>query len=256
MQIGNIAVLGLCTALVTPGITLVTPAFGQSQRMAIPSYYYPGQLWQKAASGAPTVGMEVINPNSGPGTSADPAYQTQVKVAQASGLAVLCYVNSGYGKRDPNQVAQDLWHAFSWYGVNGIFFDQVPTDAADVNTYVQWRVYIKSLNSKAIVVLDASGQPDEGYMQAGNIICNFAGDYNSYQTGYTPIPWASSYPANRFWHIIFNVPTDTQMRDVVAESKQRHAGWVYVTPVGLPNPFGALPADTYWLEEIKTLKAP
>ncbi len=42
-----------------------------SVRMAVPAYFAPGPEWQRVIAAAPTVGMVIINPGSGPGTSAN-----------------------------------------------------------------------------------------------------------------------------------------------------------------------------------------
>ena len=45
------------------------------------------------------VGLAVMNPNSGPGTAADPNYANAVRSAQASGVRVAGYVYTSYGSR-------------------------------------------------------------------------------------------------------------------------------------------------------------
>jgi len=243
-------------SLLAAVLALAAPAFGQGQRMAIPSYFYPGALWNQMQAGAPTVGLCIINPNSGPGTKIDPTYLAQVRSAQQSGLIVLCYVHTSYGKRSTDEVATEIKEAFNWYGVNGIMLDEVTNNAVGLDYYVRFHKFIKSLRPKALVVLNPGTQVDEGYMKAGDIICTFESDYADYQSKYSAPAWVKSYPANRFWHIVLNVPTAAQMLDAVAKSKQRHAGWVFVTSDTLPNPYDTLPASAYWTSEINALKKP
>jgi len=243
-------------SLLAAVLALAAPAFGQTQRMAIPSYFYPGALWTQMESGTPTVGLCIINPNSGPGAKIDPAYLSQVKSAQENGLIVLCYVHTSYGKRSTDDVATEIREAFNWYGVDGIMLDEVTNDAAGLDYYVTSYKLIKALHPKALVVLNPGTQVDEGYMKVGDIICTFESDYGDYQTKYSAPAWVTNYPASRFWHIVLNVPTAAQMLNVVAESKQRHAGWVFVTSATLPNPYDKLPSDDYWFSEILALKNP
>jgi hypothetical protein len=40
------------------------------------------------------------------------------------------------------------------------------------------------------------------------------------------------------------------MQTAVSLSKQRSAGWIYVTPDDLPNPWDTLPLDPYWSAEL------
>lgn len=40
------------------------------------------------------------------------------------------------------------------------------------------------------------------------------------------------------------------MQQAMALSKVRRAGWVYVTPDDLPNPWDTLPSEAYWTAEL------
>ncbi|WP_169239024.1 hypothetical protein [Candidatus Roseilinea sp. NK_OTU-006] len=42
----------------------------------------------------------------------------------------------------------------------------------------------------------------------------------------------------------------------IAWSKQRHAGWVYVTGDALRTPWDTLPADPYWSGELYLVNQP
>ena len=69
------------------------------QTVAIPSYSYPGPLWTQMEDAYPTVGLAIINPNSGPGAAQNADYADQVASSQAAGLVVLGYVHTSYGNR-------------------------------------------------------------------------------------------------------------------------------------------------------------
>lgn len=103
------------------------------QRLAIPSYFYPctgpsGCYWNQLNNGAPTVGLAIINPDSGPGTSQDQNYVNQTLRTQAKGIIVLGYVYTSYGNRPAEEVKSDVDLYYTWYRVNGIFFDEASTD--------------------------------------------------------------------------------------------------------------------------------
>ncbi len=84
------------------------PASAQTQRMAVPSYFYPGAAWTQMEAAAPTVGLAIINPNSGPGTSSNADYVKQVREAKAHGLKVIGYVHTSYGKRPFAEVKAEI----------------------------------------------------------------------------------------------------------------------------------------------------
>src|SRR4029079_12372743 len=89
--------------------------------MAVPPFSAPGPEWQRLIAGAPTVGMIVFNPNSGPGTSTDPAYTTVIAQAQAKGITVLGYVATDYGHRAEADVIADINRYYDLYTPSGIY---------------------------------------------------------------------------------------------------------------------------------------
>jgi hypothetical protein len=50
--------------------------------------------------------------------------------------------------------------------------------------------------------------------------------------------------------------SEADMLQAVAWSKQRNAGWVYVTNDDLPNPWDTLPSDPYWSNELNAINQP
>ncbi len=72
---------------------------------------------------------------------------------------------------------------------------------------------------------------------------------------FTPMGWESGYDPSRFWHLVYATTVD-EMPVAVDLSKQRGAGWVYVTGDTLPNPWDTLPADPYWSEELALANLP
>jgi hypothetical protein len=45
------------------------------------------------------------------------------------------------------------------------------------------------------------------------------------------------------------------MKNAVSLSKQRNAGWVYVTPDTMPNPWDTLPEEPYWSQMLQAVEA-
>lgn len=232
-------------------------AQAQSQRLADPSYFYPGVLWTKLEAATPTAGLAIINPASGSGDKLDPNYASQVKEAKAHGLIVLGYVDTAYTKRPLGEVQADAGRYFKWYHVSGIFYDEVTNTDSGLSYYKQVYGATKQANSDALVVLNPGTMVPESYMKVGDIICTFESPYNVYQTQYVSAGWVKQYPANRFWHIVLDVPTVADMRAVVRETRARHAGWVYITPAKEnPNPYDSLPPDPYWQDLLSALANP
>ena len=224
-----------------------------SQHVAVPSYFYPGSLWTQMESGAPTVGLAIINPDSGPGASKDQNYANQVTSTEAKGIIAIGYVSTAYAgtqnaARTLAAVEHDVDTYYSWYpNIDGIFVDEVSIDCAARNSYYKPLYdYIKKKGGVARVVLNPGTDTSECYTSAGDIIVNFEDVYSNY-VNWTPASWVSKYPACRFWQIIYST-SSAEMPNVIALSKERNAGWVYVTDDGGDNPYDTLPS--YWSHEL------
>ena len=239
--------LALCLTLLT------SPLLAQTQRMAIPSYFGPGALWTKLGAAAPRVGVAIVNSNSGPGTAVRADYVSQVKATQARGVLVLGYIHTSYGKRPLSEVQSEIALYRQWYGVNGIFFDEVTNDDAGLSYYLQCQALARAGHPRAFVVINPGTPVTEGYMRAADVVLTFESDYSNYLKRTPDAPWVAKYPARRFYHLVYAVPTAAAMRNAVALSKKRNAGWVYVTPDDLPNPWDTLPDGAYWTGELAAL---
>ncbi len=229
-----------------------SPAALPSQKVAIPSYFYPGALWTKLENGAPTVGLAIINPNSGPGASRDPLYAAEIQRARAKGILVLGYVHTSYGARAIATVKAEINKYYSWYGINGIFFDEASTNCAQKPYYQTLRNYVKAKNAAAKVVINPGTNIPECYITTADILLNFEDTYSAY-LAWKPSGWEVKYPASRFWHLVIATPY-SKLSSAITLSKNRRAGWVYVTPDVLPNPWDTLPPSTYWTTELNLAK--
>jgi hypothetical protein len=221
------------------------------QKVAVPSYFDPGSLWTQMGNGAPTVGLAIINPDSGPGTSKDQSYVNQVTATKAKGIAVIAYVSTAYaGTEDAARTLaaakKDVDTYYKWYpNISGIFVDEVPTDCASRNSYYK-PLYNYIKGKGGMVVLNPGIDTSECYISAGDIIVNFEDVYSNY-VNWTPTSWVSKYPANRFWQIVYNT-SQANMSNAIMLSKGRNAGWIYVTDDGGDNPYDTLPS--YWDNEL------
>ena len=236
-----------------------------SQSIAIPSYYYPDSggadsLWDRTGDGAPAVSLAVINPASGPGETRDSAYAAQVEKSQAAGLTVLGYVSTGYANtsatnpdRTVAAVEADIDKFYEWYGVDGIFLDEASTDcqyAASLTSYYnELHQHVKAKGGQALVAINPGIQTNECYMPVSDIVVNFEGSHEKYVSSYSAPDWVNDYDPGNFWHLVYDSPSATTMKQDVAASKGRNAGLIYVTPDVLPNPWDTLPSVPYFEAE-------
>lgn len=238
-------------------------------RLAVPAYFYPGQYWTQLDDAAPTAGLAVANPDSGPGSAANTDYATAISNAGRAGVTVIGYVDTGYfgttGRttRDGQtstaawtaQIESDVDSWYSWYGgagLAGIFFDDGLNDCGTGNAHVQLyediRGYVQARSAGATVVDNPGTGADRCYTAAADTLVTFEGSYASYTT-YQPPSWEASARPGQLWHLVYATP-QSDLDSAVTLARSRNVGYLYVTPDDLPNPWDTLPADPYWTQEL------
>ncbi|STY31287.1 Spherulation-specific family 4 [Legionella wadsworthii] len=231
-----------------------TPECQETQKIAVPSYFYPctgssNCYWDQLINAAPTAGLVLINPYNGPGSTQSNDYVQQVIRAQNSAQTVQGYVYTSYGQRSLTAVKSDIDKYYSWYQVDGIFFDEgFSSDCSKLQYYQDLNSYVKSKGGKGLTTINFGTGTPECYVDASDIMINFEASYSTY-LNWQPMGWEIKYPASHFWHLIYNT-TEQSLSNAINLAKNRHAGWVYVTPDTLPNPWDSLPSANYWNSEL------
>ncbi|GIG00451.1 spherulation-specific family 4 protein [Catellatospora citrea] len=249
-----------------------TPPAGIAQQLAVPAYFYPGgdgaALWQQLNT--PGVGIAVANPFSGPGKTRDPNYAAAITAAKTAGVRVLGYVATGYlgttGRATRlNETTPAAWAAqvqqdiATWYrlygadGLAGIFFDEVQNVCGPQDTYIDtYRMldrHTKRANPGAFTVINPGIDTEPCYADAADVILTFEGTYETY-LGWQPPTWHRALDPRRLWHLVHATDTTARLANAVALSKQRNAGYLYVTPDVLANPWDSLPPQDYWTQQL------
>lgn len=109
----------------------------------VPLYAYPtdGTTWTDLAAAAaahPTVEVvAIINPDSGPGTMADPAFADGIAQLKSAGAVVVGYVATNYGNKSKYTINGESDDYAEFYPglLDGIFFDEMSSDLADLQVY-------------------------------------------------------------------------------------------------------------------------
>lgn len=231
-------------------------AFGQT-RLGVPSYQDPGSAqWTAwAAPGAKSIGIMIVNLDNGDDENYYPVVDHAIRETRKLGILVLGYTYTGYGVRDPKIVRQKIDAVYRNYLVDGIFFDEAPTDCGARTPffstaflyYEALTTYVREKAGAHITVLNPGTYSlSDCWMGITNILMNWEDQgFSAYRDDYVDIPWVHKYPPDRFWHIIYGLDTD-QIPAALQLAKQRNAGWVYLTRE-TGNPY-ASPPD-YWAAE-------
>ena len=238
---------------------LINPARAFAQQLiAIPSYSDPGDTtWNAEEAQSQRVKIMIINLNNGDDTTFHPYVLAAVQKAQQDGITVLSYTYTRYGKRDPKVVIRKIKAAANNYGIDGIFFDEAPINCkASTPWHKTTHQYYKSLTDLvhhwgSLAVLNPGTQPPtDCWMNIADKLLDAEADgLTNYKNGYVGYRWIRNYSPDRFWHVVYDVPSISDMKKVVDLSKKRNAAYVYVTSDGADgNPYDDLP--TYWLTEV------
>ena len=231
-------------------------AAGQT-RLGVPSYQDPGSAqWTNwAAPGAQSIGIMIVNLDNGDDETYYPAVDRAIRATRKQGVFVIGYTYTGYGTRDPKVVRRKIDAVYRNYLVDGMFFDEVPTDCNASNPFLPTQfLYYESLTNYArekagarITVLNpGTYSASDCWMGITNILMNWESQgLKDYRDNYVDFPWVHRYPPDRFWHIVYGMGQG-QLQAALDLAKQRNAGWVYLTQE-TGNPYDSPP--TYWAAE-------
>ena len=256
---------GLAMTMVERGIRLsgwlvvgFTALIAASQtRLGAPSYQDPGspQWTAWAAPGAKAIGIMIVNLDNGDDETYYPSVDRAIRATRKQGIFVIGYTYTGYGARDPQIVRRKIDAVYRNYLVDGMFFDEAPTDCNARNPFLSTQFlyyealtnYVRKKGGARVTVLNpGTYSPSDCWMGITNILMNWEDQgLASYQNDYVDYAWVHKYPPDRFWHIIYGMSAD-RLPAALSLAKQRNAGWVYFTQE-TGNPYASPPL--YWKAE-------
>jgi hypothetical protein len=238
-----------------PSITIAVDARGVrpgTVHIAVPAYFYPGPDWQRLIATAPTVGMIVFNPNSGPGTTADPNYVQAITRAEAAGIIVLGYVATSYGQRAEADIVADIDAYYNLYPVSGIYLAEGPTESDCPSLEDEYRRFVAAAQARDPRAYTAVGtRYCPTYTYFFDLTVQFARDWTEYQS-YMPPSWMPANSPERFCHLVNGVPASAASA-ALSRAVANGAGWVFVTDEVDPNPWAGLPS--YFDDEVLAVQA-
>jgi hypothetical protein len=246
-----------CSALVVGALVLLTVVNsrgGESRpgcRSTLIPAYVPATTIADLAEGSRRDRIVILNPASGPGTTRDADYARAVSRARAAGTRVLGYVPTTYGARDTATVETDIDRYEQWYEVDGIFLDEASHSADKLPYYDTLSKHIRASGDHRLVVLNPGVVPAKGYFEDADVVVTFEGAYAEYGPAVARMPaWARELPPRRIAHLVYGASRQQAMEIIKGDSL---AGYVYVTPGTMPDPWREL--SPYLAEEEALLEA-
>ena len=251
----TLATAGVVLVLVVGGGVWARLSSGSTTRCqytTVPAYFYSSRTWAEASATSDVPAYMILDVTGvGAGTAPNPHFQAAVRQAQAAGITVLGYSSTVNGHRPASQVEADVRNYRSWYNVTRIFLDVVSGTPGRLGYYRQLASYIHRFDPGPSVWLNPGRYPAQSYMSVGDVVNVFEGPYSSYLPLQVP-SWVSKYPASKFGQTIY-ATSQSQLRHVIRLSRQRRAGYIYVTNRSGTNPYDGLPS--YWAQEAAAVMA-
>lgn len=206
-------------------------------KLAVVSYLRSLTDWDKIIAAKPVIAM--INPGSGPGTSADSLYVGLVPKVKTAGINCLGYVHTRYGARPIAEVKHDIDLHVQFYGVTGIFVDTTSNQLAYVPYYAELCAYIHAKGLK--VCLNPGTKCLEDHVKMADWVMCVETEAVNYLAGTRPT-WEKNYPG-KLWHCVHTASL-SQLQTIYDKARRDGAGLLTVTDAVMPNPYSRLP--TYW----------
>jgi hypothetical protein len=246
------------------------------QKITVPAFAYSDAEWNRLLTSTPVTSVVVLDIGMGDINPFDPSAKPwgansasdRVRRGHDAGLKVLGYIptKDGAGVVDPGGNpwrTEDAIRKYvdRWYDLaqpDGIFFDEGPypnlvpvTDAVksfykNIFSYVKGKVGGRGNT----VMLNAAGFEDSWVMDAADIVILWEETAAAYKDRFDSYafraPWIKNNPPERVAHVIHSCPQGN-LHDMIALSKQRKAGHVYVFD-GTSSSYQRLPS--YWEDEM------
>lgn len=208
----------------------------------MPLYAYPtdGTTWTDLAAAAkahPSVEVvAIINPDSGPGAAADPVFSDGIAALQAANVRVVGYVATGYGSKSMYVVnAETDKYALYYPGLDGMFFDEMSSDEADVSKYSNVGAHAGGAIGGITIGNPGTSVPIALLTTMERVVVY----ENPGQPAAAEIA-AATKDSNAAKFVILPYGVSTLDAAFVAEART-HARCIYVTNDVEPNPWDSLP---------------
>jgi len=209
-----------------------------STGVLIPLYTYPTDAsWEavrQARRAYPSVKViAVVNPHNGSGQSQIADYVQGIPALQQAGVTVLGYVYTSYARRDVEQVKAEIALFWTWYQVDGIFFDQTASQPGQEGYYSGLSEYARSKGMSLTVGNPGARAPS--YVGTADLLVTYE------DAGLPELGGLSGLPGGRedYALIAYDVPT---LDETWLSEAEDYVGYLYVTDGVMPNPYRALPS--------------
>lgn len=208
--------------------------------LAITYIWWGMPEWERVIRARPEV--VVLNPNSGPGSRKETGIINLVNELKSAGIKVIGYVHLSYGERSKDEVISEAAKYFEWYGLDGIFWDEAPTNPLIYSgKYRGVHGFARKQDKSGISVFNPGVKPGAlatlMTLMPGSIWITFEGPEWFYQQSR---PQPGIYK-DRQAHIVYGLTQESTWQQL----NKCGVGWGFATPDDLPNPYDTWPTAWY-----------
>jgi hypothetical protein len=178
-------------------------------RLAVPWYLHPAEdprqwaeLMRQAQLGR--IAFAVVNVANGPGAADDAYYPGGLAALREGGVPLHGYVDTAYGARPPRLVMDDIAVWKERYDVEGIMFDQVSADPANLSYYRPIAAFARQIGIE-VVVGNPGVVPHLDYLEIFDVSCVFE-NVDAVHRRLTTMHASGDIPPERLWHLVHEVP--------------------------------------------------
>jgi hypothetical protein len=233
-------IITLLSLAIIPSLSHPVSAATQSSTgILVPLYAYPGSTWtalieQKQANPSVTT-VAAINPNGGSGSYSDPNFVSGIKSLQAAGITVVGYTTSSYASRSIDAVESEIHNYVTWYGVNGVYIDEMSNVVGHESYYSSLTSYAKSIGASLVIGNPGADVPSSYIGTVDTIVIyeNSGLPSQSFLAG-----WHTGYAKSNFAIVAY---ADSFQQSFV-QSASSYLGYIYTTDGVWPNPYSSLPS--------------
>ena len=186
--------------------------------------------------------MVVVNPSDGPGPSYNSTFASGIGQMQSAGVTVLGYVPTTWGTRAIASVESDIANFDRWYGVDGIYLDEMYNHEYSGNGafvpvyYSELTAYIRSLGMEKVF---GNSGADIPYYFIGSV-----DTIGYFENGHAPQlsvlgGWHAQVGKGNFAFFAYNITSiDTSYLAAASD----YVSYLYITDGVRPYPYSSLPS--------------
>ncbi len=240
--------LGISVVVVASVIPLVHHDYGSKSAdlgryapmgLLVPLYFDPNGSWDDLISAHehyPQVPVTaIINPDNGPGNNYSSQYETGINSLQVSGIRVVGYIYTSYGAVPWENISKQVTEYRQFYNIRGIFLDEVGDNSTTSGYYRNITSLCRSMGDEYIVGNPGTYAP-ESITADFNLTVLYENPGLPSGNELSGITNGTSRNSSALIAISSSLPDESWF-----QSADGQFSYVYITDLGLPNPYLSLP---------------